>query len=1261
MIQSTTTSQSNLNILRKRLVTGVLFLNLIVGGIVWFSLQNSKTHHEEQVAVTTRNISRVLDGSISGVFEKVDIALQAVSDEAEHQLAGGVIQRETLNNFIIRQHSRLPDLLTLRATDASGDAVYGPETKVATTTSLAHRDYFKFIRDNPNSDIVISKPLVGGISGKWMIILARGIHRPEGAFAGLVYAGLGLEYLMQLFKELNVGTKGTLTLLDEDLSIVAHYPDPKPLGANIGQKFASSQLLDQIKSGKTSATYTTTSTLDGIERIFSYRILSHKSKFCIITGLSADDYLTGWRSEVYKISLFWAVFCISTVVSAWLFYREWNRTRMAEQEVLKSEQRFRLFIENANDLIYTLSPAGIITYVAPNVEFLLGYLPFELIGTSFDLLVHHDELQSCNKFLRQIMESGAKMGGPEFRIRHKDNNYLWFLSNASLVTDTSTADSVFLGIGRDITARKQVEEALQAAYAELETRVAERTAALTTANAALQVQIRQRRQAEEELQFRNILLSTQQEASLDGILVVDGDARIISHNNRFVEMWGIPTKLVEDRIDEPILQLVTSQMLDPHSFLHQVRYLYEHRQETSRDELLLADGRVIERYSAPMIGPEDRYYGRVWYFRDMTEHKRAENVLREREETYSSIINQAMDAIMLFDPTTGRFVEFNESAHKDLGYTRDEFALLSISDIQADHSKEEIERNIRCIREQERMAFETRHRRRNGEIRSVHVRTHHLLIRGKSYISVVWTDITEQKRAEAALRYVNDYHRSLIEASLDPLLVIGPGGKITDVNSAAELITGCSRTELIGTEFSSYFTEPDKARAGYEQVFIDGAVRELELKIRRRDGQCFFVLYNATTYRDQNGDVIGVFAAARDVTGRKRAEEEKEKLQAQLLQAQKMEAIGTLAGGIAHDFNNILSAILGYTQLALLGINEENETKYFLSQIHLAGRRATDLVKHILSFSRQTEQQRIYIQVSLLIKEALKLIRASIPTTIEIKQRFKDIDSVVFADPTSIHQIVMNLCTNAAHAMEEKGGILSVNLEKVTVAPDFLGGNSELSAGNYVKLSVSDTGSGIKPEIMDRIFDPYFTTKGPGKGTGLGLAVIHGIVHSLKGAITVDSEPGKGTTFSVYLPKAEHAELSGEYSTELLECGSERILFVDDEAPLADMGQRLLERLGYRVITKTSSLEALELFKAKPTDFDLVITDHTMPQMTGMELAKELLTVRPDIPIIICTGFSHQVSEKNVLDIGIKKFIRKPLLINTIAQAIREVLEQEDV
>ncbi len=379
-------------------------------------------------------------------------------------------------------------------------------------------------------------------------------------------------------------------------------------------------------------------------------------------------------------------------------------------------------------------------------------------------------------------------------------------------------------------------------------------------------------------------------------------------------------------------------------------------------------------------------------------------------------------------------------------------------------------------------------------------------------------------------------------------------------------------------------------------------------------------------------------------------------MEAQFQQAQKMESIGTLAGGIAHDFNNILSSILGYTELSLYDAEKGSLLQSNLQEVLIAGKRATDLVKQILAFSRQADQEEKPVQVKLIVKEALKLLRASIPSTIEIEQNVQS-DALVMGDSTQIHQVLMNLFTNAAHAMEDKGGLLTVSLSDVELDAEFVSDHPELKPGPYINFTVADTGYGIPPAILEKIFDPFFTTKEKGKGTGMGLSVVHGIVHSHGGTIYVYSEPGKGSTFKIFLPAIERRLEPEDRIDRPIPTGTESILFIDDEPAIMNMGKRILESLGYDVATNTSSIEALELFKAQKDRFDLVITDLTMPKMTGENLAKELISIRPDIPVILCTGFSVRMDEKKALNMGIRAFILKPILKREIAETIRAVLD----
>ena len=445
----------------KRLGMGIIFLNVLVASIIWISLIQSKRLYQNKAVTTTQNLTQVLDENITNAFEKIDIALLAVSDDAEFLLANGTRQSSLLNASIERELSRLPEVMTLRATDASGDAVYGPKVTPVTTTSLAHRHYFRYLRDNPQAGLVISGPLTGGISGKRMLVLARRLNRPGGSFVGLVYAGVAVDYLTKSFARLDVGRHGSIALFDANLTLVARYPELPGTWGDAAPKAKTPAFRRLVEAGKTVGTYNAKSSLDNIERTFSFRKLPVSPPLYVVVGEATTDFLGGWWAEVIEMLIFMAAFLVITVMLTWLFFREWNRKQEAQTAVLREEQRFRSYVEQSSDYVFSITRAGTISYVTPNILNLFGYEPGEVLGRPFAPFLHPDDVATCTDLFHQVLETGESGSDFQYRIRHKSGTWSWYSANVSLQTDTETGEVFFSGIGHDIGQQKQVLDALK--------------------------------------------------------------------------------------------------------------------------------------------------------------------------------------------------------------------------------------------------------------------------------------------------------------------------------------------------------------------------------------------------------------------------------------------------------------------------------------------------------------------------------------------------------------------------------------------------------------------------------------------------------------------------------------------------------------------------------------------------------------------------------------------------------------------------------
>jgi len=631
-----------------------------------------------------------------------------------------------------------------------------------------------------------------------------------------------------------------------------------------------------------------------------------------------------------------------------------------------------------------------------------------------------------------------------------------------------------------------------------------------------------------------------------------------------------------------------------------------------------------------------------------------EEALRKSEEQFRSIFQNHAAVKLLIDPDTGNIVQANTAAGKFYGWPPEDLTKKRIQDINT-LAPEQIHAHMEKARSLHRTYFEFRHRLADGSVRDVEVYSSKVEVAGKELLHSIVHDVTKRRQAEEQLKKSHDLLSRL--ARLVPGVIyqyrLYPDGRsafpyaspgINDIYEVTPEQVKEDATPVYGRlhpdDYDLVTGAIQKSADTLETFYCEFRVVLPRQGMRWRWSQ-------AHPEKMPDGSTLwhGIIS---DITERKQAEE-------RLRKAQKMEAIGTLAGGIAHDFNNILFPVIGHADMLLDDVPKDSPYRKGLEQIHTGAIRARELVRQILAFSRQEKNELARMKIQPIVKEVLKLIRSTIPTTIAINKHLHAGCGPVKADPVQIHQIIMNLATNAYHAMAETGGTLTVSLKEVQVdhsdpvSPD-------LQPGVYACLSVADTGTGMDKETAEKIFDPFFTTKKRGKGTGMGLSVVHGIVKAMNGTIQVQTEPGRGTVFHLFLPVADNGTAENTpLIKESLVGGSERILLVDDEKPVIAVEKQLLSRLGYQVTGCTGSTEALEIFTADPKSFDMVITDIAMPKISGDKLAVQLLKIRPDIPILLCTGFSDTITDEKMAALGVKGLIMKPVVISDLDRKLREI------
>jgi len=986
----------------------VLLINLFVIALEVISLAQSKERYVGNAEIQSQNLTHMLEQSISGMIDAAEIALLSVVDEAQAEMAGGGVDAPRLNAFIARQHARLPALDSLRMADARGRIAYGSGVVPGATRGVEERDYFVGLRDDPKAGLVISKPVLGIISGKWVIILARRVNAPDGSFAGVVYGAIQLEKIRSMLSSIDVGASGCISLRDSTFGIVVRHPQPADIAADVGRKPNSKQMLDRIGAGGQSATFFTPTSSDGRPRLVSYRKVGRLPLY-ISVALSPGDYLAPWRGDIVETSALVMLFVLVTLALSRIIY-------------LRS--------------------------------------------------------------FRQL----------------------------------------------------EAEEELQSAKDDLELRVSDRTAELYRANEKLKTELSERGRAEAELrQGRNML------------------AQIIN-------------------------------TIPQHVFWKDRSSVYE------GCNLLFARAAGIEQ-PQDIRGKSD--YDLPW--------------LPEESDAYRNDDRTVMD---------GNTPKYH-------------------------------------IIEQQLQAGGERYW---VDTTKVPLRNEHGEVVG---ILGIYEDITVRRSVEESRNKALALVESLLASSPTGILVYeGMSGACVMANHAVADMVGTTVDQLRLQDLRDigYWHESGLDRIA-EQVLADSQTRSLEVSVLSSCGKliqadCFLSRFEV------EGNPHLMFIAV-DIAEKKRLEQEKRQMEAQMLHVQKLESLGILAGGIAHDFNNILMVVLGNADLALMRIPEDSPVRENLAQIEQAASRAADLAQQMLSYSGKGNFVIRNLDLTGIVQEMAQMLEVSISKKILLRYDFAPGLPAICGDATQLRQVILNLVINASEAIGDASGTIAIRTSYMECDRSYLSESwidDRLQEGPYLSLEVSDTGCGIERDIIPKIFDPFFTTKFTGRG--LGMAAVLGIVRSHRGAIKIYSEKGKGSTFRMLLPCVPGTvEEFKPVPSRGLWRGRGTVLLADDEQSIRCLGQEMLETLGFDVLTACDGRDALEIFERHREEIVCVLLDLTMPELDGEQTFRALRAMKPDIRVIMSSGYNELEVSRQFADAGPCGFIQKPYKLVEMSRKLQEICE----
>jgi len=950
--------------------------------------------------------------------------------------------------------------------------------------------------------------------------------------------------------------------------------------------------------------------------------------------------------------------------------------RIAEKALAQSEERFRRLAENAPDVIYRMSiPDGVYEYMSPSSEKVFGYTPEEFYAIpNFVAKIIHPEWRDYFKNQWEKLLSGDAPPTYEYSVTSKSGEDRWLYQRNMLIRDEHGDIIAIEGIITDITERKAVED---------------------------------------DIRFKNAILRAEQEVSPDGILIVDRKKKIMRYNSQFIDIWKIPGELAESGSDMDFFRHIVSAVHDPDGFTERVRYLYDHHDEKSHDETRLKDGRIIERHSASMTGYDGEYFGRVWYFRDITEKKQAEDKLRAANDeliavneeimaineefeaanqeliTANSELIKAQDELklseskfralvenlsagMLVYSPDGEIIFYNPMAAEILGLKEDRenpipqeiagwYALQQEGAVP--NGWDYTARQVMLSREPVK-GITIKGTSAAGEV--IWLLCDAYPVAGEygeiNQIVCTFINITGRILAEEEMNSLKNYVASVIDSDPDIVVGLDKEMKITLLNRKAGLVSGLNPSEAAGQPLKSIlgdfarWIEPAVTRFG------DHKPSSRQGLMIDKDGERRF--YNLVVYPLLESGTEGSVLRIVDTTDLVKKEE-------QYRQAQKMETVGTLASGLAHNFNNVLSGIVGTASLVKHLIEKEKTISSgfsdYIDIIDRSGKRAAEMVQQLLALSRRSGISPARLDLNESVENVMQICRNTFDKSVEIVAEYAPVKAVIMGDPSQIEQVLLNLCLNASHAMtimrgknDRTGGTLTVAVRDILADEYFCSTHPEAEQGRYWMVSHSDTGVGIHPDYINKIFDPFFSTKESEFGTGLGLAMVYNIIHQHNGFITVYSESGAGSTFNIYLPELAAAdEISSQAEDLCVEKGEGLILVIDDEETVRFIAENLLRECGYKVILAESGRKGVEIFRKMKDEIKAVLLDMAMPGMSGKEVYPELKKIRPDVKVLLASGFRQDGRVQETLALGIEDFIQKPYSLAELSRKIHRITEQD--